>query len=65
MDLSVLPPDKQVKLQYWLDEIRQCRASGVTNRIWCEQYDISLKSYYYWFSKIRKLVLEEKWYLHM
>ena len=46
-------------LQYWLDVIRQCRASGLTNQIWCEQHDISLKSYYYWLSKIRKLALEE------
>lgn len=42
MDLSSLTPDKQVKLQYWLDVIRQCRASGLTNQIWCEQHDISL-----------------------
>ena len=40
MDLSSLTPDKQVKLQYWLDVIRQCRASGLTNQIWCEQHDI-------------------------
>lgn len=42
MDLSSLTPDKQVKLQYWLDVIRQCRASGLTNQIWYEQHDISL-----------------------
>ncbi|WP_420371313.1 IS66 family insertion sequence element accessory protein TnpA [Mediterraneibacter faecis] len=42
-----------------MDVIRQCRASGLTNQIWCEQHDISLKSYYYWLSKIRKLALEE------
>ncbi|MBD8934589.1 MAG: IS66 family insertion sequence hypothetical protein [Lachnospiraceae bacterium] len=59
MDLSSLTPDKQVILQYWLDVIRQCRASGPTNQLWCEQHDIPLKSYYYWLSKIRKLALEE------
>ena len=59
MDISALTPDKQVKLQYWLDVIRQCRASGLTNQAWCEQHDISLKSYYYWIAKIRKLALEE------
>ena len=42
MDLSSLTPDKQVKLQYWLDVIRQCRASGLTNQLWCEQHDISV-----------------------
>lgn len=59
MDLSSLTPGKQVKLQYWLDVVRQCRASGLTNKVWCEQHDISLKSYYYWLSKIRKLALPE------
>ena len=57
MDISTLTPDKQIKVQYWLDVIRQCRASGLTNQVWCEQHDISLKSYYYWIAKIRKLAL--------
>ena len=52
MNLSSLTLDKQVKLQYWLDVIRQCSAFGLTNQIWCEQHHISLKSYYYWLSKI-------------
>ena len=47
MDISTLTPDKQAKLQYWLDVIWQCRASGLTNQVWCEQHDVSLKSYYY------------------
>ena len=59
MNISTLTPDKQVKLQYWLDVIRQCRASGLTNQVWCQQHDISLKSYYYWIAKIRKMALEE------
>ena len=59
MDISTLTPDKQVKLQYWLDVIRQCRVTDLTNQAWCEQHDISLKSYYYWIAKIRKLALEE------
>ena len=59
MDISLLTPDKQVKLQYWIDVIRQCRASGLTNQDWCEQHDISLKSYYYWLAKIRKLAIED------
>ena len=59
MDISSLTPDKQVKLQYWLDVIRQCRASGLTNQAWCEERGISLKSYYYWIAKIRKLALED------
>lgn len=59
MDISSLTPDKQVKLRYWLDVIRQCRASGLTNQAWCEQNNISLKSYYYWIAKIRRQALED------
>ena len=59
MDISSLTPDKQVKFQYWLNVIHECRASGLTNRDWCEQNGISLKSYYYWIAKFRKLALEE------
>ena len=32
---------------------------GLTNQAWCEQHNISLKSYYYWIAKIRKLALED------
>lgn len=59
MDISSLTPDKQVKFQYWLNVIHECRASGLTNQDWCEQNGISLKSYYYWIAKFRKLALEE------
>ena len=59
MDITSLTPDKQVKFQYWLNVIHECRASGLTNREWCDQNGISLKSYYYWIAKFRKLALEE------
>ena len=57
MDISSFTPNKQVKLQYWLDVIRQCKASGLTSQAWCEQNNVSLKSYYYWITKIRRLAL--------
>ena len=59
MDFSLLTPDKQVKYQYWLNVIHECRSSGLTNQKWCEQNCISLKSYYYWISKFRKLAVED------
>lgn len=57
MDFSLLTPYKQVKYQYWLNVIHECRSSGLTNQKWCEQNGISLKSYYYWISKFRKLAV--------
>lgn len=59
MDFSLLTPDKQVKYQYWLNVIHECRSSGLTNQQWCEQNGISIKSYYYWISKFRKLAVED------
>lgn len=59
MDLSSLSPKKQVKIQYWLKVIHDCRASGMTNLAFCEQNGISIKSYYYWIALIRKLALED------
>lgn len=59
MDISTLTPKKQVKIQFWLKVIKECRASGLTNRDWCEQNNIHLKQYYYWIAKIRKMALED------
>ena len=59
MDISSLTPKKQVKIQFWLNAIRECRSSGLTNQAWCEQNNLSLKSYYYWIAKIRKLAIED------
>ena len=59
MDISTLTPKKQVKIQFWLKVIKECRASGLTNRDWCEQNNIHLKQYYYWIAKVRKMALED------
>ena len=59
MDISLLTPGTQMKLQYWSDIIRQCRAPGMINQGQYEQKTVSLKSYYYWLAKIRKLALED------
>ena len=32
METKSLTPTKQVKLQYWLQAIHECRASGLTNK---------------------------------
>lgn len=59
MDISSLTPNTQVKIQFWLKAIREYRSSGLTNQAWCEQNNLSLKSYYYWIAKIRKLALAD------
>lgn len=59
MDITSLSPKQQVKFQYWLGVIHECRASGLTNQAWCSQNNIPIKSYYYWISRIRKLALAD------
>ena len=59
MDISSLTPKRQVQIQFWLNAIHECRASGLTNQAWCEQNNLSIKSYYYWIAKIRKLAIED------
>ena len=59
MDISSLTPKKQVQIQFWLNAIHECRSSGLTNQAWCEQNNLSIKSYDYWIAKIRKLAIED------
>ena len=59
MNLNKLTPVQQVRMQNWIEIIRECQASGLTNKEWCEQNGVSEKSYYYHLAKIRKLALAE------
>ena len=59
MNLNKLTPVQQVRMQNWIEIIRQCQSSGLTNKEWCEQNGVSEKSYYYHLAKIRKLALAE------
>ncbi|KAI4446698.1 hypothetical protein C823_001216 [Eubacterium plexicaudatum ASF492] len=60
MDISTLTPDKQVKLQYWLNMIRQCRSSGLTN--YCIVSLISVKTPLNRVSAARRLNEARRWH---
>ncbi|MFA9379102.1 MAG: hypothetical protein ACERKZ_20505, partial [Lachnotalea sp.] len=49
----------QYKVELWTDRIKQCRASGMSVRAWCDYNNVSDKSYYYWLRKIRLDVFEK------
>lgn len=38
--------------------IQKCNASGLSNREFCRQRDITEKTYYYWFRKLRSQMTE-------
>ena len=56
--MEELSSKTQIHIQKWLEVIHRCRDSGLSNQQWCEENGISLKSYYYWLAKIRKLAIE-------
>lgn len=45
--------DKEIKMNQWIEIIRECRSSGQSVRSWCIEHDVNDKSYYYWLKKIR------------
>ena len=50
---DVLAVRNEYRLQNWMEIIRECQASGLSNREFCSQWGISEKTYYYWLRKVR------------
>lgn len=38
----------------WLDIISECRSSGDSDRIWCQEHHITLSTFYYQIRRLRK-----------
>lgn len=41
----------------WADLVAECRSSGMSAKLWCEQHSIRYGSYLYWTKKLKK----QKW----
>ncbi|MGN8720383.1 IS66 family insertion sequence element accessory protein TnpA, partial [Holdemanella porci] len=54
MKLEDLTPKQRLKAEKWLAIIRECINSDLSNEEWCEQNNVSIKSYYYYLAKLRK-----------
>ena len=50
---DVLAVRNEFRLQNWMEIIRECEESGLSNREFCFQRGISEKTYYYWLRKVR------------
>jgi len=44
--------DNEIKMQQWMEIIRECRSSGQPVRSWCREHDVNEKRYYYWLKKV-------------
>ena len=50
---DVLAVRNEYRLQNWVEVIRECQESGLSNKEFCAQRGISEKTYYYWLRKVR------------
>ena len=50
---DVLAVRNEYRMQSWMEIIRECEESGLSNREFCFQRGISEKTYYYWLRKVR------------
>jgi hypothetical protein len=54
MTMDVQEVRDQVRIQEWVELIKERNASGMTIRKWCEFKGLSENKYYYWLRRIRK-----------
>ncbi len=51
---------RDVRLAQWAKLIQQCNESGLSKKAWCEQNQISEKSFYYWQRCVRKTLYDQQ-----
>ena len=42
----------------WLSLIQQCRSSGFSDRVWCEQNDISINTFYNTVTRLKEIMYD-------
>lgn len=55
---DVLAVRDEYRAQQWAMLIQECKASGMTNKEFCELRGVSEKSFYYWQRKFREQIVE-------
>ena len=55
---DVLAVRDEYRVQQWAAVIRECNASGLSNREFCRQRGITEKTFYYWLRKLRSQMTE-------
>ena len=48
------------RLAVWIQRIADCRSSGKSVKKWCQERDISEKTYYYWQRRIFSMAQEQR-----
>ena len=60
MEQSLQVVSKQERLEHWASIIMACRSSGMTVRSWCQENNISEKTYYYWQKRLFNRLSEQQ-----
>ena len=56
---EVIQVRSQYRMREWAKVIQECEASGLSNKEFCEQNGVSIKSYYYWLKKLREAAIHQ------
>lgn len=56
--MAYLNDEKDLKHQYWMNVIHECKSSNMKTRDWLKQNNISKDTYYYWFKKLKERTLD-------
>ena len=56
--MKVQEVKRQLRLQEWAEQIKECKQSGSTVREWCKGNGVSLKTYYNRMKRVREELLD-------
>ena len=56
---EVIQVRSQYRMREWAKIIQEYEASGLSNKEFCEQNGVSIKSYYYWLRKLREAAMHQ------
>lgn len=60
MEYGLQKPNADQRLAVWTQRIADRRSSGKSVRHWCQDNDISEKTYYYWQRRIYRMAQEQQ-----
>lgn len=49
---------RNYRLNQWTEIVRECRSSGQTVAVWCDENNIKPRNYYYWLKQVRTAACE-------
>ena len=54
-----LTSKQKVRFSQWASTIKECQHSGLSVKLWCQQHNVNISTYYFYLNKLRSLALDE------